>query len=696
MSRKLITLAFFTFLFTTILKAQSDAENKIKTQVWTNVPSEFKETQIPDKWKNESAVIIATSLDYSDNHSKSYVEVVSHNRIKLIDKAAVKEYSELTFNSKYVSSNLFGKANSYFIIAVKIIKPDGTEKEIDLTKAVKTDSDSKKGFKIAVPDLEPGDIIDYFSAAREQTLAGSQGGVSDNLLIEAEYPIMKRTVRLQFSDQFLLETHLYNGAPDFKKRFDDPSHTVIYELEDNMRDKSSDILWTYDHRSAPEIRFRKQNRSTYTDTPIQQGLDYLASYSHNNADIGIIEDYMKANMKKDASQAQIVNELYYLLRNPIYLQACFNIEQGHPLSIADVDYNNYFQLVSKYLLKNNISHNILLIPSVKYGDLQEMVDLNYTDLVIRVNSNPPIFIPRVSPFAIPNEISSDYEGMICTLSPVLPKNGVQIFENSIPKSTTDNNITTVTFDVNLNADDNSKIDVKRSVVAKGHNKEAHQYLVVTDYDYLKEYDLPKYQAESSHLIGGLLKQYNKEKEKYEQRLTQDYNERDKKLKDDIESSMNVKVAEYKNFKLKTIGMWDYAPNTEYTDEFTIENLTKKAGPNYILELAKLIEKQTEITDKQRTRDRDIYMNNARKFVNVINFTIPEGYTVEGLENLNKEVKNSTGGFKCTAVVEGNTLKITTEKYYSGNYFEAKDWPKMVEFLDAAVAFTNAKVLLKKK
>ncbi|HRH67114.1 MAG TPA: hypothetical protein PLU53_12505, partial [Bacteroidia bacterium] len=248
----------------------------------------------------------------------------------------------------------------------------------------------------------------------------------------------------------------------------------------------------------------------------------------------------------------------------------------------------------------------------------------------------------------------------------------------------------------LNAGDNSKLDVKRNTLAKGHNKRSHQYLVVTNYDYLKAYDQPKYQTTHSSLMSSILKRYNEEKKKLEQRQAQDYNARDTKLKEDIESSMEVKVSDYKNFKLKSIGMWEESPNNEYSDEFTIENVTKKAGPNYMLELPKLIEQQTEIKEKQLKRDRDIYMNYARSFLNEINFTIPEGYTAEGLESLNKSVTNSTGGFVSTAKVEGNILKITTKKYYSGNYFPATDWPKMVEFLNAAVDFTKGKVLLKKK
>ena len=703
MLKKVILAALLLPAVITIAKAQTEEEKKIKTDIWNNAPAEFKSLDIPAKWENESAIILATSLDYDADFAtrmqglsviQFYVEkVVAHHRIALLDKAAVKEYSELTFNEKYVNKNLFGKSSSYFIIAVKVIKPNGTEKEIDLSKAVKADSESKKELKIAIPDLAPGDIIDYFSAGKQEYQAGYEGAISDNFLFEGEYPVVKRTMRFKLPQQYSIASHVYNGAPDFVKTHE--NRDVIYTLEDNMREKSADVIWTYKHRTAPELRFKKTGENAYNTSAEQAAENYVAGFSNNLSNIGFIVDYMNENMKKEKDQVKLMNEAYYLLRNPIYLQAYFGIEQGHPLDLGFVG-DQYFELLSKYFIKNKISHNIMVLPSAEYGKLADQLNLSYADAVIRVNTTPPVYIPRVKPFAIPGEAPAEYEGMEGIVSGVFPRNAPYQPAGTIPISTMEDNITTTVMNVSLNSDDNSKVDVKRNVLVKGHNKEGHQFMVVTNYDYLKEYDQPKYQAESSHLIGGILKQYNKEKQKLEQRLTQDYNERDKKLKDDVESSMNVKVGDYKNFKLKTIGMWVETPNTEYSDEFNIENLTKKAGPNYILELPKLIEKQTEITEKQKKRDRDIYMSNARTFVNEINFTIPEGYSVEGLENLNKDVKNSTGGFISTAKVEGNVLKITSKKYYTGNYFPAAEWPKMVEFLNAAVDFTNVKVLLKKK
>jgi hypothetical protein len=142
-------------------------------------------------------------------------------------------------------------------------------------------------------------------------------------------------------------------------------------------------------------------------------------------------------------------------------------------------------------------------------------------------------------------------------------------------------------------------------------------------------------------------------------------------------------------------MWHTAPNVEYSDELIAENMTKRAGPNIILELGKLIEKQTEIKDEQKVRTTDIYMDYARSFTHTITFTIPPGYTVEGLDNFIKKSESSVGGFVSTATNDGKTVVIKVKKYYNQNYYSVTVWPKITEFLQPAIDFYNAKLLLKK-
>jgi hypothetical protein len=49
----------------------SQTEKKIKEQMWEEAPAEFKVTKVPDKWKNESAVLIAVSREHSWETAKA-------------------------------------------------------------------------------------------------------------------------------------------------------------------------------------------------------------------------------------------------------------------------------------------------------------------------------------------------------------------------------------------------------------------------------------------------------------------------------------------------------------------------------------------------------------------------------------------------------------------------------------------------
>ena len=65
------------------------------------VEDEFKITTIPDKWKNESAVIIGLKEDYLFQRQEARGRVTAgvhireyiHKRIKLLDKNAVEKFS---------------------------------------------------------------------------------------------------------------------------------------------------------------------------------------------------------------------------------------------------------------------------------------------------------------------------------------------------------------------------------------------------------------------------------------------------------------------------------------------------------------------------------------------------------------------------------------------------------------------------
>lgn len=241
--------------------AQTEIEKKIREEMWEKPAAEFKSTQVPEKWKNESAVLLALQREYISDYStrlrglsaaKIFVQKLNiHFRIKVLDKAAVEDFSEISFNNKTVKANLFGKASEYRVIGIKVIKPNGSEKEVDLKAAVRTDAGSSKELKIAVPNLEPGDILDYFLAIRDEDISMPEFG--DEETLEGKYPIVSQTLSFRVHRLLQFQAASLHGAPTFKTSTD--SEGTSYIIRDQMRDKSPDIPWNYAYRTAPQFRY---------------------------------------------------------------------------------------------------------------------------------------------------------------------------------------------------------------------------------------------------------------------------------------------------------------------------------------------------------------------------------------------------------------------------------------------------------
>ena len=168
-----LKLFVFLWMVATIpeLHAQvlSNAAKEVRKEIWGTFDADFTATTEPEKWSKESAVILGKSFRFEYGKKRGYQEIYKRTylreRIKLIDKAAVEEYSEFKFQQ--IDQTWGDKL--YF--GIKVIKPDGTEKEISLNESVKMKTqkggETSSYQKLAIPDLIPGDIIDYYIFSKE-------------------------------------------------------------------------------------------------------------------------------------------------------------------------------------------------------------------------------------------------------------------------------------------------------------------------------------------------------------------------------------------------------------------------------------------------------------------------------------------------------------------------------------------------
>jgi hypothetical protein len=207
------------------LKAFSQAP-----QLGVTIEDDFKVTTVPDKWKNESAVIIGQKTEYLFTRiasGKNYSTVVRinefiHKRIKLQDKNALEKFS--TFS--YVMMGKDGSAE------YKIIKANGREETVDMKTAIEDESDipsiyrpifyslNVRSQKIAIPNLDVGDIIDYTLKSTMYWDMKMDGIAFKPFMFSLanNYATVYQQYRFTMANGMKVQYRNYNGAPNL--RFD--------------------------------------------------------------------------------------------------------------------------------------------------------------------------------------------------------------------------------------------------------------------------------------------------------------------------------------------------------------------------------------------------------------------------------------------------------------------------------------------
>ncbi|HRG25864.1 MAG TPA: hypothetical protein PLL23_15800, partial [Chitinophagaceae bacterium] len=191
--------------------------------------------------------------------------------------------------------------------------------------------------------------------------------------------------------------------------------------------------------------------------------------------------------------------------------------------------------------------------------------------------------------------------------------------------------------------------------------------------------------------GAVLDSYE---EKLRERKKEDKTRKLETMKKELDGDYDNLVA-YTEFTLNSDGRNWRKQELNYTNKFELGDMVKIAGDNLLVAVPGLIGAQLWISQDDRKREVDAYMEYPKSIRNIINFTIPAGYKLVGIQNLNINIDNSVGTFAVQATVEGATLNILVKKHYKQTTVKKEDWPKLLEMLDAAYNFSQKKVLLKK-
>lgn len=711
---------------------------EIRKDVWGwNLP-QFNVRNIPAEYSKASKVIIASrteltaesktklayyGLAFGTNKEQKLTEIV-REMVKLNDKTAVDEYSQLSFTQFEKESGFYHPDKSTSYLGARVIKPDGKIEEIDADDIVLTQDESlEKKAKVAIPNLQPGDILDYFIATA-QSLTNDNSIKPYQVILFSDAPVLNLSFHAQLGKKYGIQYRSYNGAPDMKVSKNDEDDIIADVVKTNIPPFETS-LWVAAARQLPFIRMNISlgagganyfhdkikpgsiSKNSDPDDFIQGKVQELSTATYGvliakdgKKEYRHIENEAKRMAKQCNVEYKNLNDeekaiwLFYTIRFTQLLN--FDINQlSKTIHIGNYSFNHVAFPIYATFKSAGLEPGVLISSDRTGFRLKEILSKDDLLLTTFIPGSQKFFSFQ-SVYDLPLSTPSDIEGLKDVRSFIYNPRSKPKADNGqeVKASTSDKNAHIENLQLSLTPDKNN-LAVHRSTTLKGFYKMDAQRALILYEDYYEE-ERKSFHEEKS-LIESL--EDGKRSAKSVDEVKNAFKEARNKQKDQFVSEakewFNQDVSDLKDYKTDTLGVRISAPNFVYSSSFNLNGLVKKAGNNIIVEIGKIEGEPLIIKPEQRKRDIDMYAPFARSIEYNIEFQIPDGYTVQGIEALNKNVTNETGFFIAEATTSGKTVTIKVKKHYLHNYEPSKNWDKLIEFTDAAGDWANSKLLLKK-
>jgi hypothetical protein len=707
-------------------KRKKKIEELTETMVRNDTDKLFDIKVIPAKWAKESAVILNQRINYI--FGEQFTTTISRRRFLLNDKSAVEEFSKI-----YTELNLDDYENNRLV--VRVIKSDGTQKIINANYAIK----EKKGnipsvfkqyitveeeyFKVAIPDLEIGDIVDYTTEHDQRALSITippYTCLNMSSTLASSVPILRQTIDIEISKDHNIVYNTYNGAPKFK--FEEGEKGIkFYTLLDSNRDKKKVEKWTMNQRELPTVKIHVSALASLAGKASSKNIDLSREFIRKDREVNVTVDkeFIKEKMAniftkgtkyvtdiratRDEAKELFKRELNKMPREKIlqfiYYRARKNyVKLGKTMN--DEEFSAYMAALCD---KFNIDAELVAVPTKNCKTLNDV--LLSSELLFCIKHDNKFIYP---PTRLSNvyDVDQRYEGRTGFATPLIDgvsKSDLVVKDITIPAAQPADCYNKALIRAKINTENFEEVIVREEESSSGSIKNQTSEVILDFEGILLE--------EDDEAMGKELDKKEDEEEKVKRRnkaKVEDRKRREKEGKQEIskdylknrkeEMDDNYdKVIKVDSFECIATGRLLDSRNNKMVviKEYVLGEMIKKVGNSYALEIGELISYQLEIKDDEKERNADIFLEYARLIENEIHFTIPPGYKAEGVSNFNMNVDNDAGKFVSNAKIEGNEIVINTEKHYKKTTMTKAEWVKMIAFLDAAYNFTQKKIILKK-
>lgn len=719
MKRTLLTLifiaAFVNFTFADDYEIRAKA---LRDSIWNWDMQMFKNRTIPDEYTKEPAVVIAQYEEINAsgkskfrlfgmtpfNKELSYTSTI-RKLVKINDKSALETFSELSFTESKKMLG-YGSMNTLsMIIGARIIKPDGTIKDVNVGEAVKISTDKKgdDGYKkLAITDLQIGDILDYF--VQNEYKIDSENLPQEYFVFTGRYPILNYKVHVEINKKLTAEYRSINDAPKFTQT--EESDVTNLDVEKNNISKIEMVAWTAPFRQLPIIRLNILNNASkliYKPSSAR-GLgvypdldpDYILTDAYKlTSDLQYYTGIISASQtKKDIKRYKSSNPKSSEADLADFIFNAFSVEWGR----ARVHPFLYMSTLQKLLEQNKILSTLGFVSDNTGARLNEVMETGDLIPIVFTQSGKLYTHPTIFNYA--GELRSDVQnesliGLSSTQMTASSKkyDFTTAKKITIPTTSAEQNKSKYEYEVGFLDLNSTDMTIKLTQEHAGYLKHATQAHILSFYNVDKEK-----RATLDLIKKDILEVVRLEKDKNEWLTSIEEKKKSEKdsIKSDLEEFLGSKIKEVQEYKILSQGVTKKDSTLKYEAIFTIEGLIKKAGNSIIFNAGKLIGEQMKVDDEDRNRTSDAYMPYNRTFDHKILIYIPEDYRLENPENFRVNIQNEYASFTSEPIIDGDKLILNIKKSYLKTFVPLAEWKKVLEVIDGANVLFGQSIVLKKK
>ncbi len=702
-------------------------------------------TKIPVAWKKESVIILDYNYSYKYSYPDSYyADAKKEEKISISyyvrDKWGVEELSQIS-----LPTNIEGAIDENNIGTV--YKRDGTtqsitkdqliprKEKIDFNASKKGKSlslESESSQKLAVPSLEIGDILEvHYTTSKAYPPAFITLVNKFPLLhFEADVKIIESNISYNAQSSTIIKTILMNT----NEQLDEHNKIHVNISLDSVEKYKEEIL-NDNNRQIPYVLLKyvsstHYSTDDYSTSPFDvKGKEFRAGlqlflarkvyYKGDSYERGIAVQIINTLIKKHPK----INDTIAYITDAFYLYRQLIAKEKLYSGLSDYEFKNdvfFSNVLSRVFFEKKIRHQVFIVQSGHYSNqatnYEEFIDPSMGIFIPAQNlylfnplytydpgNIPPYFEGQPGVSFSGNKYYKDY-GAIWRKRPLLSVlllpftlTGFLVNQNLADKYrkfdlqeiklplTHDDNENRIVYEVNINdintSDNTVSFERKTSFFGKHKLNETGKICSVSD-DYQCE-ENPYRKMISGSIVPSRMGMNEKSK---------------KRLNNVVESDLYVDgfdVKKLKDFKVVETNFFDKTKPFVHTLNFSAKNLAWAFNNYIILNAGNFIGEQLIVPEKSKDRQQDFYIPYQKQFVVNVTIPVPEGYSVENLNEFNVKKETPAGSFTAEAKLENNKVIIKTKKAYKFSFYMREDASDVYDFLYEAEKYYNKKLILKK-